>query len=216
MRSHSRVLRAASTGAVVVALTGAVVALGGCRSATTAAPPTRSATPVPTATPTRPPVATGPVAPATVQGDRSFYAQDQVDQAWADLVEHYPQPLPAGVAFPEPAPAFLHPDDGETHVFQTGLPEQIAAQYWRCAWLDAYLTAGREADGTQRARASAMLAHYPGLPGITAQTAADRTQAMQAGADIARRIPHQDPDLTAEQYEYDIDCALYTQDHTDH
>ena len=76
------------------------------------------------------------VAPAVSDGEFAFYTVEQVDTVWAAVVANYPLALPDGYAFPEKAPGIFHPTDVDNPLFQAGLPDMIAAQYWRCSWLD--------------------------------------------------------------------------------
>jgi hypothetical protein len=79
--------------------------------------------------------------PLIQQGDTSFYSQDQIPAVWAAATDAVPTSLPAGFAYPTEAPALLRGDGTDQSVYEQGLPEQIAARYWRCAWLDDALSA---------------------------------------------------------------------------
>ncbi|WP_435093045.1 hypothetical protein [Clavibacter michiganensis] len=72
----------------------------------------------------------------TTEGDPGFYVDSEIDAAWQQAAESFPLPLPPGKTFPNEAPAFFHPKDDKTHSFDTSLPMQFAARYWRCAWLE--------------------------------------------------------------------------------
>lgn len=69
-----------------------------------------------------------------VQG-RQYFSEAQIDGVWRAVTHHFPAPLPADVTFPSKAPDFFHPNTPHP-MFEAGLPDMIAAQYWRCAWLE--------------------------------------------------------------------------------
>lgn len=107
-----------------------------------------------------------PLAPDIVRADGSFYSSNQIDEVWRSITESYPAALPAQVKFPVDAPSFFHPAEEGKPVFQTGLPELIAARYWRCAWLDVALDGADRGNRSSEAAAHAALGAYAGLPAV--------------------------------------------------
>ena len=114
------------------------------------------------------------VTPAIQNAHGSFYTEAQIDEVWKAVTTHYPQPLPAGITFPASAPSFFH-SNGTSARFQTGLPDEIAAQYWKCAWLDQSIDAaqqitakgtGPEASLKALSSATQKLGEYVTLPSI--------------------------------------------------
>lgn len=96
-----------------------------------------------------------------------FYTDAQIDAAWDAVAAHYPRPLAPGYAFPKTAPGLFHPGDGKNHVFESGLVDQVAAQYWRCTWLDAALTKDNAKTGSATSGMKTALGNFHSLPGIT-------------------------------------------------
>lgn len=106
------------------------------------------------------------VSPATAAGGTTYYSDEQVDQVWKAVTDNYPEPLPAGVTFPSKAPAFFHPDTPAPHFFEAGLPDMIAAQYWRCAWLGASAADTRTGASSARQAATVELNKFTSLPSV--------------------------------------------------
>lgn len=86
------------------------------------------------------------VSPAVKNGDSGFYSSEQIDKVWSAVVANYPAALPEGYSLPAQTPEFFHPTDVESPAFQAGLPDIVAAQLWRCAWLDASIAGEISAD----------------------------------------------------------------------
>lgn len=133
--------------------------------------------------------------PLVQDEDGAFYREIQIDAVWAMTVSGWPEELPKGAVFPETAPAFFHPGDGQDHLFHEALPSLIAARYWRCAWIDEALQGS--------ATANAQLEKYPGLPGV--QEFVDVETYKVDFATYARTVG-QSP-LAAE---FDVECGLYS------
>lgn len=89
--------------------------------------------------PTEPEVDAQLVTPEVEIGTNDFFTLDQIEGVWDAVTGSYPAVLPSGYSFPVDAPDVFYPEDDPNPLFQTGLPDMVAAQYWRCSWLDAYL-----------------------------------------------------------------------------
>ncbi len=131
-----------------------------------------------------------------------YYTEKQIDAVWAKLVSEYPEPLPAGVSFPEDAPGFFHPLEEGPHVFEPGLPELIAARYWRCAWLDASIDANMRRSASESRVASEALSEYSALPDVSdfVDVKSYAFQMAEAAADAGK---------DASQFEYDLECGFF-------
>lgn len=140
------------------------------------------------------------VKPAVQQGEDQFYTGDQIDEVWSAVVKNYPQPLPAGLKFPEAAPEFFHPEDGKDHLFQSGLPDLVAARYWRCAWLSESVEQVALGNSDLITKADSTIALYETLPSVASLVDVDTYEkqiqeiAETMGAD-------------AKQAELDVDCG---------
>jgi hypothetical protein len=116
-------------------------------------------------------IAGGSIASATQTGARvsvidgaGFYTDDQIGAAWEETVDAFPEALPAGYRLPAAPPPIFH-EDSKRHLFAEDLPDMMAAQLWRCAWLDS------SPNGTKnvlddRAALSVLLSTYSQLPSV--------------------------------------------------
>lgn len=144
--------------------------------------------------------------PNVKTADGSFYTDAQIDGVWRSITASYPQPLPAGQSFPATAPAFFHPNDGKAHLFEQDLPAEIAARYWRCAWIGEALNA-KKATAVNRdssalaavSAATSKVAAYKDLPAVAKHV--DVAAYEQGMSSYAKSIG-KDP-LTAE---YSVEC----------
>ncbi|AYF97205.1 hypothetical protein [Protaetiibacter intestinalis] len=119
------------------------------------------------------------ISPGVVREGVASFTDDQIDAVWAAVVSNYPAALPEGYQFPNVAPAIFHPNDGLKHLFEVGLPDAVAAQYWRCAWLDAGLHS-KSITGQELAKALETYWKLPSVP-ETDLTGLD-SEALQAAA----------------------------------
>lgn len=151
------------------------------------------------------------LSPNVTSSSGSFYTDDQIDNVWRSITASYPKPLPAGVTFPSSAPAFFHPNDGKTHLFQKDLPEEIAARYWRCEWIGNVLSIrhsraanpGASSDAAESA-AVTRIGQYAGLPSIAKHL---NVPAYEKGMSDYAKSVGLDP-LTAE---YNVECGGVTE-----
>ncbi|GAB3616684.1 hypothetical protein GCM10027416_12410 [Okibacterium endophyticum] len=137
-------------------------------------------------------------------GEHQFYSEDQIDAVWTSIVEAYPEPLPEGVEFPKVAPSFLHPDDETPSNFEVGLAEQVAAKYWRCAWLDSTINAGAAKQISAQSEAERALSKYYDLPEVAENFDEKRYEATVEGwAEQLKTDP-----ISAE---YEVECSDYSE-----
>ena len=73
-------------------------------------------------------------------------------------IDAIPEPLPAGVDYPEGLPADFLPTDG---YLQQGAARNQAWFTWLCAWETAYLDAEKSGDAAVMADSAAMVEHWP-------------------------------------------------------
>lgn len=102
--------------------------------------------------------------PAFSANGQSFYSEAQINTVWAGITTDYPEPLPERVNFPATAPAIFVQGGAKKHLYETGLPKEIAAQFWRCAWLDVARDGTKSAE--ERAHAQQQMTAFVTLPGI--------------------------------------------------
>lgn len=148
----------------------------------------------------------------TKLGDRQFYTDSQIDSAWRAVVSGYPQPLAPSDHFSTNAPAFFHPNDGKVHLWEVGLAQSIAADYWRCSWLHRSLTLqnsntttsldGARAEASEVLAAHDELALYASLPEESKATALTHDTAVKQWAF--------DQHKSLDQADYDTDCSIYS------
>jgi hypothetical protein len=143
--------------------------------------------------------------PAT-EGDPGFYVDSEIDAAWQQAAGSFPLPLPPGKAFPTEAPAFFHPQDNKTHSFDTSLPMQFAARFWRCAWLEQSLHPPTSAAAEASPSASEIEAHldaseWKSIPAVANNMDVDAyLQDMNDYADSISGDAH--------EIEYESECNL--------
>ncbi|NEM90891.1 hypothetical protein [Galbitalea soli] len=113
------------------------------------------------------------VTPAIKNDSGEFFTEAQIDTVWRAVTAHYPEPLPEGVSFPAVAPSFFHPNDGRNTLFQAGLPDEIAASFWDCAWLKVSIEAANAGKGDIAKSATAELDNYESLPSISSEHASE-------------------------------------------
>lgn len=126
---------------------------------------------------------------------------NEVPQAWRDATAAIHEPLPEGVVFPAQPPAFFDPDDPQTpEAFVPALPQQIAARWWRCAWI----ASARDAVPSQRVaatdRAESMVDRWYEMDGVKGDANfSDYDARMRAAADAAGE--------SRLDIEYELDCG---------
>lgn len=131
------------------------------------------------------------IEPAVTSGDDHFYTDEQIDGVWRAVVANFAAPLPSGYSFPKDAPEFFHPKDDEAHIFQSGLPDLIAARYWRCYWLDASVEAKGAGDAKALSSATEALSAYQELPSVSRLIDVEKYEGQMAeiaaamGTDVA-------------------------------
>lgn len=133
----------------------------------------------------------------------AFYKESQIDEVWRKVTSSYPEALPGTVKFPRNAPAFFHPGGAATQVFEVGLPETIAARYWRCAWIDDALDASESGGSSRALIARQAIKKYSRLPGVS--TVVDVSSYEQQIASYAKSKGKET--LTTE---FELECGLYT------
>lgn len=144
----------------------------------------------------------GTVVPAVVSDGHSFYTDDQVDDVWRAVTRQFPDALPPGIRFPTTAPAFFHPEDGLDHYFETGLPDQMAARFWRCAWLDSSINDAKAGKTAAISAASKHLKKYSSMPGMYHQEGVESYD--KAMSDYAATIK-----LDPASAEFSTECGDY-------
>lgn len=140
----------------------------------------------------------GNTEPSVQAHGSAFYSEGQIDAVWESITESYPEALPAGISFPAETPEFFHPSDEEA-IFEEGLPEGMAALYWRCAWIDASLSS----PGSQKAAQA--VAKYKDLP-FVAETVDLKRQQADFNAFASEK------GLDPLEAEFSINCDLYNQE----
>lgn len=84
-------------------------------------------------------------------------------EVWSKALERYPRALPPDARLPREAPFILTADD-TVGVYESGLVEAIAADLWRCSWLEFGLESRRSARAADNRVAETQLARDRGLP----------------------------------------------------
>lgn len=92
------------------------------------------------------------------------------DQAVAEAIAEFPEPLPPGMDWQIRTPEFPDPKNPATQmpVIADGNQDTMVAAYWMCAWTDAYLQALDGNDVPGQADGMAQLTKYTQLPAIQA------------------------------------------------
>lgn len=146
------------------------------------------------------------VAPAVVAGNQQFYTPTQVDAAWREATNAIAAPLPAGESYPATAPKFFHPANKPKVLFESNLPAEFAAQYWRCSWLAVGTSPSRVGALSDSAKAqlndNLKWSKFAGLPGI-------KTRFDTAGYQSAVDAYAKRHGATAELAEYAVDCGWF-------
>ncbi|MEY9954212.1 hypothetical protein [Leifsonia sp. EB34] len=141
------------------------------------------------------------VQPAQSVGGREYFSESQIDKVWTEVTKHFPEPLPSGYAFPTTAPAFFHP--GTPHpMFQAGLPDEFAAQFWRCAWLAKASTDAPTNTAAENSDHSEM-ARFASLPSVSANLNVSAYNQLTASYAKAKSV-------SADQAEYALQCSGFT------
>lgn len=79
-------------------------------------------------------------------GETRFVTQDQVAAEWASVTSQSELVFPEGKSFSAEPPQFFQGLDPKAkNVFEPLLFESLAAQAWRCAWLEESLESGPKA-----------------------------------------------------------------------
>ncbi|WP_152998169.1 hypothetical protein [Curtobacterium luteum] len=126
---------------------------------------------------------------------------DQVPGAWRHATAAIHEPLPEGFVFPAQPPAFFDPDDPQTpEAFVPALPKQIAARWWRCAWI----ASARDAVPAERVaateRAESMVDRWYEMDGVKGDANfSDYDARMRAAAEAAGE--------SRLDIEYELDCG---------
>lgn len=93
--------------------------------------------------------------------------QECFDQAVAEAIAEFPEPLPAGVEWQVETTDFNDPEVraklGDISI-EDGNQDTMVAGYWLCAWMDAYLQASDSSNAQGQADSMAYLGKYTSLP----------------------------------------------------
>jgi len=145
------------------------------------------------------------VVPTVEQDGALFYTDSQIDAAWQQATSDIAQALPAGASFPKTAPSFFHPNDGKNHLFESGLPAEIAARYWRCAWLNVSINqkANPSPDAAIVDAATNELTKYGSLPGVAQTVDVAQYESQMAAYAKSKGL---DPQVA----EFQLDCGVYS------
>lgn len=84
-------------------------------------------------------------------------------EVWQKALERYPRSLPPRAQLPREVPPILTAED-TVGVYESGLIEAIAADLWRCSWLEFGLTSRGTARAADVLLAESQLARDRGLP----------------------------------------------------
>ncbi|MCC3275391.1 MULTISPECIES: hypothetical protein [unclassified Arthrobacter] len=89
------------------------------------------------------------------------------DQAVAEAIAEFPEPLPAGVEWQVETTDFSDPEVraklGDISIADGNQDNDVAA-YWLCAWMDAYISASDAGDAAAQEQSMGYLAKYTSLP----------------------------------------------------
>lgn len=146
-----------------------------------------------------------PHRPGGLDGD-TFYSPHDTAILWKRHIKTITAPLPTKVRFPEKMRSFEEPTDGDKHWIQDGMIPQLAAEYWKCAWMEVAVEALKAGDNPGYENASATAStwldilpglekHKENLRGIEGQI---RTSATERGLTFEERDiqVHCTPSLT--------------------
>lgn len=149
---------------------------------------------------TTPRAAVEMVRPAITNGQFSFYTEEQIGEAWAAVTKNFSKPLPEGYAFPATFPGLeAEVKDKGRALFEAPLPDMVAAQYWRCSWLDSRINQS----GAARSSAievSSAVGSYSLLPSVASHDLTGYTPEVLASLAKELGLPDADHALFA------LDC----------
>ncbi|MCQ1948732.1 hypothetical protein NNX28_02155 [Arthrobacter sp. zg-Y859] len=127
-----------------------------------------SARPAPEPTMTLQPCPGGEIMRLDPAGTTSI-KPDCFDQAVAEAIAEFPEPLPAGTSWLLETTDFSDPEvrskQGDISIAD-GVQDTTVAGYWLCAWMDSYLQALDSGDATGQEHSMEYLAKYTSLPAI--------------------------------------------------
>ena len=106
-------------------------------------------------------------------GTRTIKA-DCYDQAIAEAIAEFPEPLPRDIGWEIRTPDFSDPRRNPTlelPSIEDGVQDTAVAGYWLCAWMDTYVQALDNGNEQRRSESLAHLAAYTQLPAVQAYTA---------------------------------------------
>lgn len=90
-----------------------------------------------------------------------FLTSEKVQQATDQSESAFPEPLPAGIAWPQALPATMTAKGARV---DPGVPRATTSFYWLCAWEDAYMKAVKGGDANSASTALATAARFRELP----------------------------------------------------
>ena len=145
-------------------------------------------------------------AEAAPSAQPSLITQHDIAAAWTAATETIRQPLPNGVEFQtDPPPFFDDEASGPEPVYTPTIPAQIAARWWRCAWIDASLHPGSSRTPVTPEEARSVVDEWYDMPGMRGNEAfVDYDARMASAAREAGESPF--------ALEYELDCGrlVYT------
>lgn len=124
----------------------------------------------PTPTPWEPrPCIGGEILHQEPTGTMQTIKPDCFDQAVAEAIDEFPEPLPAGAEWQIRTPDYTDPREneaGQMPVIEDGVQDSLVAGYWLCAWMDSYLEALDGNDAPGQAEGMEYLSKYTQLPAV--------------------------------------------------
>ena len=121
--------------------------------------------------------------------------------AWHAATGAIDDPLPAGRTFPSDPPPFFDTDEaGSAQAFAPVLPKQIAARWWRCAWIESALDASPSEAAAAKDQAESMVGRWYDLPGM-------KDQGVFSNYDSDMRAAAAAAGESEFQVEFDLDCG---------
>lgn len=136
----------------------------------------------------------------------TLIAQRDIAGAWSTATAAIEAPLPDGVRFQEEPPPFFDDEaSGPEPVYTPTIPAQIAARWWRCAWIDASLHPAPGKTPVTGEDLRSVVDAWNDMPGMRGNEAfADYDARMASAADEAGTTPF--------ALEYELDCGrlVYT------
>ncbi|WIB65519.1 hypothetical protein [Curtobacterium sp. MCBD17_040] len=140
------------------------------------------------------------LAPSIHSQGSGFYSQAQVPSVWAAVTGHFPAALPTGYQFPTATPAEMQANGKGPRVYQEGLPDVLAAQYWRCAWLDYSLQPNLTAIQADNANTHLKMSTYMALPSVSGHVPESDLEAAIAST-------ASEDNVSAHQAEFTMMCS---------